>query len=216
MAGTVPAKEGNSRVFTQRITDTLAHIEELDREQKRSGKDIPFWRVSGDNGKLLHILAYACGAKRAVEVGTSSGYSGIHIASALASTGGHLWTFDLEPFKIELARSNFERAGVSAVVTQVGGDALQTLPEFVSANPEPIDFAFLDAVKPHYVRYLEILRPRLRPGSVVAADNVGRHNAEAVRSYLEAVARAPFLTSIVPTENAEGGRDAVAISILEA
>lgn len=203
-------------MFTERITDALAHIEELDREQKRSGKDIPFWRVSADNGRLLHILAYACGAKRAVEVGTSSGYSGIHIASALASTGGHLWTFDLEPFKVELARTNFERAGLSAVVTQVAGDALQTLPAFVAAGEEPIDFAFLDAVKPHYIRYLEIIRPRLRPGSVIAADNVGPHNAEAVRGYLETVSRAPFVTSIVPTENAEGGRDAVAISILEA
>ena len=203
-------------MFTQRITDTLAHIEELDRQQKRTAKDIPFWRVSADNGRLLHILARACGAKRAVEVGTSSGYSGIHIAAALASTGGHLWTFDLEPFKVNLARAHFERAGLEGVVTQVAGDALQTLPAFVLSNTEPIDFAFLDAVKPHYIRYLEILRPRLHAGSVVAADNVGPHNADAVRSYLEAVRGAPFVTSIVPTENAEGRRDAVAISILEA
>lgn len=203
-------------MFTQRITDALAHIEELDRDQKRTGKDIPFWRVSADNGRLLHILCRAAGAKRAVEVGTSSGYSGIHIASALASTGGHLWTFDMEPYKIDLARTNFEKAGLSGTVTQVAGDALQTLPAFVAANPDTIDFAFLDAVKPHYIKYLEILRPRLRAGSIVAADNVGQHNAEAVRTYLEAVGRAPFVTSIVPTENAEGGRDALAVSVLEA
>lgn len=203
-------------MFTQRITDTLAHIEELDRNQKRTGQDIPFWRVSADNGRLLHILCTACGAKRAVELGTSSGYSGIHLASALASTGGHLWTFDLEPFKIELARANFERAGLSAVITQVAGDALQTLPAFVGANPEAIDFAFLDAVKPDYIKYFEILRPRLRPGSILAADNVGRNHTEAVRPYLEAVNRAPFVTSIVPTENAEGERDALAVSILRA
>ncbi len=202
-------------MFSQRVADALAHIEAMDREQKRTAEGIPFWRVSADNGRLLHILCRAVGARRAVEIGTSSGYSGIHLAAALTTTGGHLWTFDMEPYKIELARANFERAGVGAVITQVAGDALQTLPAFVAANPDPIDFAFLDAVKPHYVRYLEILRPRLRAGSIVAADNVGPRNAAAVRTYMETVARSPFVTSIVPTENAEGERDALVVSVLQ-
>jgi caffeoyl-CoA O-methyltransferase len=202
-------------LFTPRTAEALAHIESLDDAQKRSGQGIPFWRVSADNGKLLHILCRSGGARRAVELGTSSGYSGIHLASALASTGGHLWTFELEPAKIALSKDSFERAGLSMQITQVPGDILQTLPAFVAATAEPIDFAFLDAVKTDYLRYLEILRPRLRCGSIVCADNVGRRNAAAVGPYLEAVARAPFLTSIVPTMNAEQEIDALAVSIVQ-
>jgi predicted O-methyltransferase YrrM len=203
-------------LFTPRIADALAYIEEADRRQKESGQGLPFWRVSADNGRLLHILCRVSGAKRAVELGTSSGYSGIHIASALASTGGHLWTFEREPAKIAMAGENFERAGLTAQVTIVAGDILQTLPAFVAASAEPLDFVFLDAVKSDYVRYLEIVRPRLRCGSVVCADNVGRRHADAVRAYLEAVGRAPFLTSMVPTLNAEGEQDALAVSLVQA
>ncbi len=211
-----PATTGGWRLFTPRITDTLAHIEEADVQQKESGQGIPFWRVSADNGRLLHILCRATGAKRAVELGTSSGYSGIHIASALAATGGSLFTFELEPSKIALSRQNFERAGLTAQITQVQGDILQTLPAFIAANSEPLDFVFLDAVKTDYLRYLEIVRPRLRCGSIVCADNVGRRQANAVRPYLEAVGRAPFVTSIVPTTNAEQEGDALAVSMVQA
>ena len=203
-------------MFTQRTADALAHIEALDAEQKRAGQGIPFWRVSADNGRLLHILCRAAGARRAVELGTSSGYSGIHTASALASNGGHLWTFELEPVKLALSAENFERAGLSAQITQVAGDILQTLPAFVSASAEPIDFVFLDAVKPDYLRYLETLRPRLRCGSIVCADNVGHRHARAVQPYLDAVGRSPFLTSLVPTTNAEAEGDALSVTIVQA
>lgn len=202
-------------ILDERMLSTLAEIEALDRQQKASGQNIPFWRVSAENGRLLHILARSNGATCAVEIGTSSGYSGIYIASALVETGGHLWTLDLEPFKVELARQHFERAGLSASVTQVAGDALNTLPDLMKVVPGAVDFAFLDAVKPDYRRYLEILRPKLRRGSVVCADNVGRHNAAAVADYLRVVGSPPFLTAIVPTTNAEDEVDALAVSILQ-
>jgi predicted O-methyltransferase YrrM len=202
-------------LFSQRVAEALAHIEALDTDQKRSGQGIPFWRVSADNGRLLHILCRGIGTRRAVELGTSSGYSGIHLASAVASTGGHLWTFEAEPFKLRLSRDHFERAGVLPQVTQVPGDVLHTLPPFIGGSPEPVDFVFLDAVKTDYLRYLEIVLPRLRPGSIVAADNVGPRNARAVAPYLEAVRRAPFVTTVVPTENAEGERDALSISMVQ-
>jgi predicted O-methyltransferase YrrM len=198
-----------------RALETLQRIEALDRQQKETGADIPFWRVSAEAGRLLHILVRACGARRAVEVGTSSGYSGIHIASALQQTGGHLWTLDREPFKVSLAAKHFREAGLEPWVTQVTGDALQTLPELMAHDPAPVDFAFLDAVKSHYVQYLEAIRPRLRPGSIVCADNVGPHNAEVLAEYLRLVRLPPFVTSIVPTVNAEGEGDALAVSVFQ-
>lgn len=202
-------------MFTQRVATALQQIEAMDQEQKETGAGIPYWRVSADNGRLLHILCRGVRARRAVEIGTSSGYSGIHIASALDAASGHLWTFEREPFKVELSGRNFEQAGLAAQITQITGDVLQTLPAFLAASPEPIDFAFLDAVKTDYVRYLEILRPRLRPGSIICADNVGAPQAAAVAPYLEVVGRPPFLTSIVPTRNAETLDDALAVSILD-
>lgn len=202
-------------MFTQRVMTALQQIERMDQEQKETGGGIPYWRVSGDNGRLLHILCRGIGAHRAVEIGTSSGYSGIHIASALDAANGHLWTFEREPSKLELSARNFENAGLTAQITPVAGDVLQTLPAFLAATPDPIDFAFLDAVKTDYVRYLEILRPHLRPGSVVCADNVGAPQARAVAPFLEMVARAPFVTSIVPTRNSETLQDALAVSIFE-
>lgn len=201
-------------MLTERVRRVLAHIEELDRRQQAGAGGIPFWRVSADTGMLLHILVRACGARRAVEVGTSSGYSGIYIASALQETDGHLWTLDVEPSKVALAREHFARAGLSARVTQLEGDALRTLPALVAASYAPIDFAFLDAEKPDYIRYFEAIRPRLRRGSVVCADNVARH-ADAVRDYLAAVRAEPFVTAVVPTQNAEGERDAIAVSLWE-
>ena len=202
-------------MFTQRVMTALQHIEAMDQEQKETGTGIPYWRVSGDNGRLLHILCRGIGARRAIEIGTSSGYSGIHIASAIDAANGHLWTFEREPSKLELSARNFESAGLTAQITQVVGDVLQTLPAFLAAAPDAVDFAFLDAVKTDYVRYLEILRPRLRPGSIVCADNVGAPQGSAVAPYLEMIARAPFVTSIVPTRNAETLQDALAVSIFE-
>ena len=201
-------------MLNEQVIRTLARIEELDRQQKASGADIPFWRVSGEAGRLLHVLVRASGARRAIEVGTSSGYSGIHIASALGETGGHLWTLDREPFKVALAGKHFRDAGVDAQVTQVEGDALSTLPRLIADDDQPVDFAFLDAVKPDYLRYLEAIRPRLRAGSVVCADNVGPRNATAVADYLRSVRSDPFVTSIVPTVNAEGESDALAVSVV--
>jgi caffeoyl-CoA O-methyltransferase len=202
-------------VLTDQVLRVLGEIEALDREQKATGRDIPFWRISAEAGRLLYILVRARRARRAVEVGTSSGYSGIYIAAALAETGGHLWTLEREPFKIRLAHEHFRRAGLDPWVTQVEGDALQTLPQVVAERPEPVDFAFLDAVKADYHRYLELLRPRLVPGSVVCADNLGPANARAVAPYLDAVSRPPFVTTLVPTVNAEGEADALGVSFVD-
>lgn len=198
-------------MFSEPVRKTLAEIEHLDEEQKKQQSGIPLWRVAAETGRLLYILVRACNAQRAVEVGTSSGYSGIHIGAALQSTGGHLWTLDLEPYKIELARRNFAASGLSDRITQVPGDALVTLKALVD---EPFDFVFLDAVKPDYLRYLELVRPALKPGSVVCADNVGPKQARHVQNYLEAVRRPPFVTSVVPTTNSEAEVDAIAVSVL--
>ena len=201
-------------MWSRSVIETLRRIEADDVRQKESGEGIPYWRISADCGRLLYIACRSANAQRAVELGSSSGYSGIHLAAALASTGDRLWTCELEPLKLALSRRNFEAAGVADRITHVEGDILETLPALLASLDGPLDFAFLDAVKPDYVRYLGLLRPHLHVGSLVAADNVGPHNAEVLRSYLETVGAAPFVTSIVPTRNAEGRQDALALSLV--
>ena len=81
-------------------------------EMQREG--VPGINVSAVEGKLLTVLARLVGAKRALEVGTLGGYSGIHLARALPDGGGKLVTLELDPHHAEVAQRNFERAGVAA------------------------------------------------------------------------------------------------------
>jgi len=109
--------------------------------------------VSGEDGRLLRLLAEATDAKHVVEIGTSNGYSGIWFCLALRTTGGSLTTYEIDAGRAALARENFRRAGVEQLVTLVEGDAH----EEVTRLQGPIDVLFLDADKSGYIDYLEKL-----------------------------------------------------------
>lgn len=146
--------------------------------------------ISEDDGRLLRALVEAANAKRVVEIGTSTGYSGLWIALALRSTGGQLVTHELDRVRAEQARENFAKAGVGELVTIVVGDAHET----VKRHTEPIDVLFLDADKQGYVDYLEKLRPLLQPGALVVAHNM--HQPEPDPRYVEKVTSDPELETI--------------------
>jgi predicted O-methyltransferase YrrM len=143
--------------------------------------------VSPTDGRFLRQLTEAVGAKRVVEVGTSSGYSGIWFALALRTTGGHLWTHEIDPERAKMARNNFKKAGVEDLITIIEGDAHET----VRQHSEPIDVLFLDADKPGYVDYLEKLLPLVRPGGLILAHNV--RQPEPDPRYIEAITTNPSL-----------------------
>ena len=108
----------------------------------------------------------------AIEVGTLAGYSGIWIARGLAP-GGRLITIEYEPKHANFARRQFERAGVSDRVDLRVGAALDVLPTLAKElGPASVDVVFLDAVKTEYPAYWEIVRPMIRPGGLILADNV--------------------------------------------
>lgn len=109
------------------------------------------------------------GAKRAVEVGTFTGYGAIRIARGLGD-GGSLLCCEIDPERVESARRNLGRAGVSERVEIRVGPALTTLRALPS---EPhLDFAYLDADKTGYPEYYDELVPRLTAGGLLAIDNV--------------------------------------------
>ena len=144
----------------KRILDAL--------EQARRGAR--YANVSTADGRLLRQLTEAVGAKRVVELGTSTGESGLWFAMALRKTGGHLYTHDIDPGRIRVARENFKRAGVEDLITIVEGDAHQT----ATKNTDPIDVLFIDAEKPGYDAYLRELLPFVRPGGLILAHNMRR------------------------------------------
>lgn len=133
---------------------------------------LPPIAVSSDVGRLLKILVSMTRGKLALELGTLAGYSGIWIARGLADDG-RLITIEYKDEHADFARTEFEKAGVAEKVEIRRGAALDLLPGIAAEfGPESLDFVFIDAVKSEYVAYFELIRPMVKPGGMLVADNV--------------------------------------------
>ena len=126
------------------------------------------WNVNADEGAFLRELVMKVKAKRALEVGTSNGYSSIWIAMGLRRTGGRIETLEIDEGRAKLAQGNFRAAGVDPIVSLTLGDALKEIPKLQG----PYEFVFIDAWKPDYVKYLHMVLPLVPPGGVIVAHNV--------------------------------------------
>jgi predicted O-methyltransferase YrrM len=146
--------------------------------------------VPAADGRLLRILAESVNAKNVVEIGTSTGISGLWFSLALEKTGGKLTTFELDKARAALARKDFAHAGVEARVTIVEGDAHQNIAKL----RDPIDVVFIDADKDGYVDYLNKLLPLIRPGGLILA-----HNTDMVPAYMKAVTSNADLETVIYT-----------------
>jgi len=162
-------------------------------EMRAAGKT--YLSVPPEDGRALRLLTEAAGAKTVVEIGTSTGYSGLWFCLALQGTGGRLITFEIDAGRAAAARKNFQQAGVDALVTVVEGDAH----EKVATLKGPLDVVFLDADKEGYVDYLRKLLPLVRPGGLLMAHNVGMAG---VTEYLKEVTANPELETIIYREGA--------------
>jgi caffeoyl-CoA O-methyltransferase len=126
-------------------------------------------QIAPEQGAFMTLLTGAIGARRAVEVGTFTGYSSICIARGLVQ-GGSLLCCDVSEEWTRIARRAWERAGVADRITLRIAPALETL-RALPAEPH-LDLAFVDADKSGYRAYAEELIPRLRPGGLLLVDNV--------------------------------------------
>jgi caffeoyl-CoA O-methyltransferase len=133
-----------------------------------------FANVPALDGRLLRLLTEAMGAKRVIEIGTSTGESAIWLALALRKTEGTLVTYEIDPERARIARENFRKAGVDDIVTLVLGNAH----EEVKRLKDPVDMLFLDADKEGYLDYLDKLLPLVRPGGLVIAHNMNARMAD--------------------------------------
>lgn len=172
--------------------------------------------IGRQTGSLLRSLAQAMRATRVLEVGTNLGYSALWLAAGLAP-GGVLEGIEIDPRLAARARANLREADPVRSATIHEGAALDVLPRLPDAA---YDLIFLDAVKAEYPQYLDQALRLLRPGGIVAADNLlwsGRVWDEAsqdpdtrgVREYTRRIFAEPRLSStLVPVE------DGLGISIL--
>lgn len=133
---------------------------------------LPPIAVSADVGRLLKILTSMTEGKLALELGTLAGYSGIWIARGL-NPEGRLITVEFADKHADFAQGEFEAAGVADKVEIVRGAALDVLPAIAErVGPASVDFAFIDAVKTEYVDYFTAVKPLIKPGGLLVADNV--------------------------------------------
>lgn len=134
---------------------------------------IPQISVSANQGKFLQVLAKLSRAKKILEVGTLGGYSTIWMARALPP-GGKIVTLEVEPKHADVARKNFERAGLSNVIDIRLGKAIDIMPTLKGSGDAPFDMIFIDADKPPYTEYFQWALKLSRPGTLIVADNVIR------------------------------------------
>lgn len=167
--------------FEENALAVLADIESSQRH----------WNVPRHDGRLLRILTQSLGAKHVVELGTSTGYSGVWFGLALKHTGGKLTTYEIDKQRADVAQANFKRANMEDLIDVVVGDAH----EEVTKLNGPIDIVFLDADKTGYVDYLNKLLPHLRPGGLVLAHNIDLEMADP--AYMEAITTNPNLETVV-------------------
>jgi caffeoyl-CoA O-methyltransferase len=126
-------------------------------------------QIAPEQGALMTMLTALVGARRAVEVGTFTGYSALCIARGLVP-GGRLLCCDVSEEWTAIGRRHWEQAGVADRIDLVIAPALDTL----RALPDDptVDIAFIDADKPNYPHYYEELVRRVRPNGLILVDNV--------------------------------------------
>ena len=159
----------------------FADLHDATAQERADALSDIYMPVTPEAGRLLYSLVRATRPQTVVEFGMSLGLSGIHLASAVTDNGsGRVVTTELSAAKIATAKENFAAAGVSDVITVLEGDALETL----KTLDGPVDFVLLDGWKEFYLPVLELLEPRLEPGTLVVADNT---NMAETQPYLDHV-----------------------------
>lgn len=192
--------------------------------QASTAGGLPQINVAPNQGKLLHILALSCGAKRILEIGTLGGYSTIWLARALPADG-KLITLEYSPKHAEVAQSNIAQAGLSERVEVRVGKAIESLPIIADEGHAPFDLVFIDADKVSTPAYLEWAVKLTHPGSLIIVDNVVRDgevldttssdpNVQGVRGALTFLADHPRLTATAFQVVGSKGYDGLAIAVV--
>ena len=186
---------------------------------------LPEIDVSPLQGKLLHLLARAIGARRVLEIGTLGGYSTLWLARAVGE-GGRVVTLEYQPRHAEVARANLARAGVAGRVDVRVGAALDLLPKIEARREGPFDLVFIDADKSNQDVYLAWALRLSRPGALIVGDNVVRDGevvdgdsvnpaVQGIRRFVDLLANEPRLTATAIQTVGAKGWDGFALALVE-
>jgi predicted O-methyltransferase YrrM len=171
--------------------------------QIRAFLDRQRWRdlnVPASDGRLLYDLILEKQFTRALEIGTSTGHSGIWIAWALSKNGGKLVTIEIDSRRHQEALANFKATGLSAYVDARLGDAHRIVP----ALEGPFDFVFSDADKEWYTNYFVAVWPKVVPGGCFTAHNVGSSRQSGIREFLTHVKAVKDGTTTIDSSSSAG------------
>ncbi|HEX9029760.1 MAG TPA: O-methyltransferase [Anaerolineales bacterium] len=169
-------------VYNDPISEYIVGLFALEDEALQNARQdsiregLPMISVKPEEGRFLQFLVRSGNVRRAVEVGTLGGYSGIWIARGLAP-GGRLVTLEIDQHHAEVARRHFRAAGVEDRVEVREGDAHHSLQDLASEGP--FDFIFIDADKTGNDAYFDWALENIRPGGMIAAHNAFRKGSVA-------------------------------------
>jgi len=151
------------------------------------------------DGRFLYNLILKNNYQHGLELGTFTGYSGLWFGAAFQQTGGKLVTLEIDQKSAGQARENFKAAGLETIIDSRICDALEEIPLL----PGKFDFIFIDAWKPDYKKYFDLLRSRIKPGGVMVAHNVTNY-ARDMQEFLAAIENDPGLKTSFNTLSGEG------------
>jgi len=156
------------------IRQTTVREPEVLRRQRESTENHPHagMQISPEQGQFLHLMARLVGARKTLEVGVFLGYSSTWVALALPP-GGKVVACDVNEEFAAAARRTWCEAGVEDRIELRLGPAVQTLDTLIADGQSgTFDFAFIDADKSNYPNYYERALELVRPGGLIAIDNV--------------------------------------------
>ena len=179
-----------SGTLTPQIESVLNTIKAADKGQLA---------ISEEDGRFLRVLVASRGARSILEIGAASGYSGIWLGLGARESGGRVVAIEYDPQRAQEAAGNVRKAGVHDVVRVVHGDAFKEIPKLQGA----FDLVFLDAWKPDYKKFFDMIYPRLSPGGVFVAHNVVNKKSE-MEPFLRTVQNHPSLFTTIVSPSGEG------------
>src|SRR3954467_3994412 len=184
------AQQARSGALTPQIESVLKDIRAADKGQLA---------VSEEDGRFLRVLIAARGAKSILEIGAASGYSRIWLGLGARESGGKVVSIEYDPQRAREAAQNITRAGLTDVVRVVPGDAFKEIPKLQGT----FDFVFLDAWKPDYQKFFDVVFPRMTAGAVFTAHNV-INKKTAMEPFLKTIQSHPQLFTSIVSPGTEG------------
>jgi predicted O-methyltransferase YrrM len=155
--------------------------------------------VSEEDGRFMRVLIGLRNAKSILEIGAASGYSGIWLGLGARESHGHVVSIEFDPQRAKEAAANIQKAGLTDVVRVVHGDAFVEIPKLQGT----FDLVFLDAWKPDYKRFFDMVYPRLDAGGVFLAHNVINKSSE-MKPFLDTIQNHPGLFTSIVSPGSEG------------